>query len=112
MMLEILIELPVGSKNLKNSIVAHLGLVGQMSTARDINAAWEQTKKNAAKLHPAKFLLDDRNMLHWNDGSVKKLDKKISTDNFAKLNELAEKENCTVDRLVSKLITQYKRQKK
>ena len=38
-MLEILIHLPVGTKDIKETIVGHLGLLGQMSATRDINAA-------------------------------------------------------------------------
>jgi len=41
-------------------------------------------------------------VLHWNDGSVKVVDKKISSANFTMLNELAEAENCSVNQLVSK----------
>jgi hypothetical protein len=83
-----------------------------MSTSRDINAAWNETKKKAAKLYPDKFLLDGRNVLHWNDGKVKVLDKKISSANFKKLNELADTENCNVNALVSKLISIYKKHKR
>ena len=36
-MLEILLQFPVGTKNLKNNIVYNMGLTGQMSTTRDIN---------------------------------------------------------------------------
>ncbi|MFH1624426.1 MAG: hypothetical protein ABID54_04635 [Pseudomonadota bacterium] len=112
MMLETLLTIPVGSKNLKDNIVLRLGLIGQMSSTRDINAAWDETKKKAAKQYPDKFILDDRNALQWNDGSVKILDKKISRDNYSKLNELAHRENCSVDKLVSKLITSYQRTKR
>jgi hypothetical protein len=44
-MLEILIQLPEGATNLKETIVAHLGLLGQMSSTRNINAAWNDAKK-------------------------------------------------------------------
>ncbi len=108
-MLEILLQLPAGTTNLKEAIVANMGLIGQMSTARDINAAWNQTKKSVVKLYPDKFILDNRNILHWNDGSTKVLDKKISTANFKKLNELADIENCSVDKLISELIKFYKK---
>ena len=110
-MLEILVQLPVGTTNLKETIVDHLGLMGQMSTTRDINAAWNDTKKKATRQYPEKFLLDDRNILQWNDGSVLVLDKKISAANFKKLNEIADTESCTVNQLVSKLIRQYKKGK-
>ena len=56
-MLEILVQLPVGTENLKETIVHHLGLLGQMSASRDINAAWNETKKKAAREYPDKFLL-------------------------------------------------------
>ena len=108
-MLEILIQLPEGATNLKETIVAHLGLLGQMSSARDINAAWSDAKRRAAREYPEKFMLDGRKILHWNDGSVKIIDKKISAANFKKLNELAERENCAVNQIVSKLIRYYKK---
>ena len=112
MMLDVLLELPIGAKNLKVNVTLQLGIVGQMSASRDINAAWNETKKKAAKLYPDKFILDGRDVLHWNDGSVKVLDKKISTTNFKKLNELADTENCNVNVLVSKLISNYKKHKR
>ena len=108
-MLEILIQLPEGATNLKETIIAHLGLLGQMSSTRDINAAWNDAKKRAAKEYPEKFMLDGRKVLHWNDGSVKIIDKKISAANFKKLNELAERENCTVNQILSKLIKYYQK---
>jgi len=106
-MLEILIQLPTGTTNLKQTIINNMGLMGQMSATRDINEAWNRAKKKAAKEYPDKFLLDDRGLLHWNDGSVKLLDKKISTLNYKKLNELADVENCSVNQMVSKLIKSY-----
>ncbi len=112
MMLEKLVDFPLGAKNLKENVTFRLGMVGQLSTSREINAAWNETKKKAAKLYPDKFILDGRGVLHWNDGSVKLLDKKISSANYKKLNELADAEDCNVNSLVSKLISSYKKQKK
>lgn len=112
MMLDILLEFPSGTINLKDNVTLRLGMIGQMSTTRDINSAWNETKKKAAKLFPDKFILDGRSVLHWNDGSVKILDKKISSANYKKLNELAGTKNCNVDALVSKLISYYKKHKK
>ena len=110
-MLEILVQLPAGTVDLKETIVAHLGLLGQMSATRDINAAWNDTKKKAVREYPDKFLLDDRGVLHWNDGSFKVLDKDLSAGNLRKLNELADAEECTVNQIVSKLIRHYQRSK-
>jgi hypothetical protein len=112
MMLDILLKFPSGAKNLKDNVTLRLGIIGQMSSTRDINSAWNETKKKAAKLHPDKFILDGRNVLHWNDGSVKILDKKISSANYKKLNELADTENCNVNAMVSGLISYYKKHKK
>ena len=110
-MLEILIQLPVGTKDIKATIVGHLGLLGQMSATRDINAAWNETTKKAAREYPEKFLLGHRGVLHWNDGSLKVLDKTISAANFRKLNELAEVEGCNLNQLVSGLIRYYEKRK-
>lgn len=112
MMLDILLQLPTGAKNLKEHITFRLGSIGQLSSNRDINAAWDETKSRAAKLYPDRFILDKRNVLQWNDGSVRVLDDKISTANVKRLNQLAETENCSVDDLVTKLISDYKHQKK
>jgi len=110
-MLEILVQLPTGTTHLKETVVANLGLLGNMSATRDINAAWNAAKKKAAKEYPEKFILDGRKVLHWNDGSVKILDKKISSVNFKKLNDLTEIENCSVNQLISKLLKNYQKGK-
>jgi hypothetical protein len=110
-MLEILIQLPTGTTHLKETVVANLGLLGNMSATRDINAAWNEAKKKAAKEYPEKFILDGRKVLHWDDGSVKILDKKISSVNFKKLNDLAEIGNCSVNQLISKLLKNYQKGK-
>ena len=112
MMLDILLDFPSGAKNLKDNVTIRLGMIGQMSATRDINAAWNVTKKKAAKLCPDKFILDGRSVLHWNDGSVKVMDKKISSANYKKLNELADTENCNVNTMVSKIISYYIKHKK
>jgi hypothetical protein len=110
-MLEILVQLPTDSTNLKETIVWHLGLLGQMASTRDIGSAWYQTKKKAAKLYPDKFILDSRNTLIWNDSTAKVLDKDISSANLKKLNDLAAAKGCTVNDVVTKLIKAYKQYK-
>jgi len=111
-MLQILMQLPEGTTNLKEVIVANMGLLSQMSATRDINEAWNKAKKKAVKLYPEKFILDGRKVLHWNDGSSEILDKKISTSNFQKLNAIADKEGCNVNTLISRLIKFYEKGKK
>ena len=106
-MVDILVQLPEGTTKLKETVVENLGILGQMSATRDVNEAWNQAKKNAAREFPDRFILDSRNAVQWNDGSVRVLDKKISTANFKKLNDLAEKEGCNVNTLISRLIKSY-----
>lgn len=96
-MLEILVQLPVGTTDLKNVILHHLGFMASMASSRDINAAWNDTKKKASKEYSDRFILNERGILHWNDGSEKILDKKISATNFNKLNTLAEAESCSTN---------------
>ncbi|OEU49213.1 MAG: hypothetical protein BA861_04900 [Desulfobacterales bacterium S3730MH5] len=110
-MVEILVQLPTGTTHLKETVVANLGLLGHMSAARDIDDAWNEAKKKAAKEYPEKFILDGRKVLHWNDGAVKILDKKISSVNFKKLNDLSEIENCSVNQVISKLLKNYQKGK-
>jgi hypothetical protein len=107
-MLEILVQLPTGSTNLKEVVVRHMGLLGQMAPSRDIDDAWDQAKKKAVNLHPERFTLDARKSLKWNDGTTTVLDKDISPANFKKLNELASTEGCTVNSIVTKAIKAYK----
>ena len=107
-MLEILAQIPEGTTNLKKVVEQNLGIYGQMVTTREMNDIWDKTKRKAARLYPDKFILDARSALKWNDGSQKEIDKKISSSNFKKLNELAVSENCSVNAVISKLIKNYK----
>ena len=109
MMVDVLLQLPEGTTNMKEECVANLGLIGAMTTARDVNAAWDQAKKIAARNYPSRFILDNRKALQWNDDSVKVLDKTISTANYKKLNELAERESCSVNEMVSRLMRNYQK---
>jgi len=110
-MLEVIAGLPDGSPLLKDAVTAHLGMLGQMSATRDLNAAWTEAKKAAAREYPDRFMLDERGVLHRNDGSVEVLDKTISSENFRRLNEEAAVQGCSVNQLVSELLRNRRRQK-
>ena len=112
MMLERLLELPMGMPNIKDFTMAKMGNLIVFSTQKELKEAWDETKKKATKQYPEKFILDEKNTLHWNDGSIKVLDKKIAAANFKKLNELAEIEGCNVNSMVTKLISFYQKNKK
>jgi hypothetical protein len=110
-MIEILLQLPEGTSNLKETVIYHLGQYGQMTPVRELNDVWNQAKRKVAKSNPEKFILDGRKVLHWDDGSVKVLDKKISSANFKKLNTLSDSEGCSVNVMVSRLIKAYEKKK-
>ena len=111
-MLEQLEQLPTGTDHLKDRVIYGLGTIAMMTVKRDLDAAWNDTKKKAVKQYPDKFILDGRNALQWNDGSIIVLDKKITPANFKKLNELADAEGINVNKMVTKLIGFYKKGKK
>jgi hypothetical protein len=110
-MLEVLAQLPGECEPAKEIVVARLGMVGQMSATRDVNAAWNDAKKAAARRYPDRFVLDSRKVLRRNDGSIQVLDKSISTDTFRKLNEQAAAEGCSVNQFVSRLVREHQRHK-
>jgi hypothetical protein len=108
-MTEILLQLPAGTTDLKETIVRHLGFLGQMTATRDINSAWNDAKKRAVREYPDRFLMGSRGVLLWNDGSVRVLDKTVSAASFRKLNNLAKTEGCSVDHLIGRLIAHYRK---
>jgi hypothetical protein len=103
-MLDILEQLPKGTKNLKKVVEQNLGMAAQTISSRDMNDLWDKTKRKAARQFPDKFYLDGRNALKWKETSEIELDKNISLTNYKKLNELANVENCSVNAMISKLI--------
>ncbi len=96
-------------EGVRNTVVAHLGLLGQMAGTREINAAWTDAKRKAAREFPDRFLPDGRKVLHWRSKAPKQLDKKISRANFQKLNDEAEREGCSVNALVSRMLRLYRK---
>ena len=45
---------------LEEFVVQHLGLLGQMSKTRDVNAAGNSAKRQVVRDHPNKFCLDGK----------------------------------------------------
>jgi len=112
MMVQILVQLPKGTSDLKGNVVMNLGLVGQACTTRYINDAWNTAKKIAARDYPDRFISSNKNTLCWKDEDAKPMDKKISPSNYRKLNKLSEDEGVSVNELISMLIKNYKKNKK
>jgi hypothetical protein len=111
MMVQILIQLPKGTSNLKGNVVMNLGAVGQTCTTRYINDAWNTAKKIAARDYPDLFILGNKDALCWKDEDAKPMDKKISPSNYRKLNKLAEDESLSVNELITLLIREHEKQK-
>jgi hypothetical protein len=59
-MVEVLSQLPLEATPSKDVVVQHLGLVGQMSKTRDVNAAWNSAKRQVVLVHPDRFCLDGK----------------------------------------------------
>jgi hypothetical protein len=51
-MVEVLLQLPPEAPPSKDVVVQHLGLLGQMSNTRDINAAWNGAKRQVTREQP------------------------------------------------------------
>jgi hypothetical protein len=59
-MVDVLLQLPSEAAPSKEVVVQHLGLLGQMSKSRDINAAWNSAKRQVVREHPDRFCLDGK----------------------------------------------------
>ena len=59
-MLEVLSQLPPGVTPSKEVVVQHLGMLGQMSKTRDVNAAWNSAQRQVVREHPGRFYLDGK----------------------------------------------------
>jgi hypothetical protein len=102
-MVEIMVQLPSEPPPTKELVVRHLGLLGQMSATREINTAWNQAKRMAAREHPDKFALDGK-VLRSAASLADRPSGKLSAATQRKLVALAAKEQLSPDELVSRLI--------
>ncbi len=59
-MVDVLLQLPPEAALSREFVVQHLGLLGQMSKTRDINAAWNGAKRQVVREHPDRFCLDGK----------------------------------------------------
>ncbi len=105
---EVLLQLPPGAPPSKDVVVHHLGLLGQMSKTRDINAAWNRAKRQIAREHPDRFCLDGK-VLRWATAMEDRPREKLSAAGHRKLAALATKEGMTPDELLGRLISSWRR---
>ena len=110
-MVEVLAQLPPEATPSKDVVVQHLGLLGQMSKTRDINAAWNSAKRQVVRDNPDRFCLDGK-VLRWASAMEDRPREKLSTAGHRKLATLAAKERMTPDELLSRLISSWRSAKK
>ena len=110
-MVEVLSQLPPGATPSKEVVVQHLGLLGQMSKTRDMNAAWNSAKRQVVREHSGRFSLDGK-VLRWASAMEDRPREKLSTSGHRKLADLAAKEGMTPDELLRRLISSWRRAKR
>lgn len=106
-MVEALLQLTPGIPPTKEVVVQCLGLLGQMSKTRDINAAWNNAKRQVAREHGDRFRLDGK-VLRWTSEGDDRPREKLSTAGNRKLATLAAKEKLTPDQLLDELISAWR----
>jgi len=110
-MVEVLSQLPPEATPSKAVVVHHLGLLGQMSKTRDLNAAWNSAKRQVVREHPDRFCLDGK-ALRWASAMEDRPREKLSTAGHRKLAALAVKEGMTPDELLGRLISSWRSAKR
>ena len=110
-MVEVLSQLPPGATPSKDVVVQHLGLLGQMTKTRDINAAWNSAKRQIAREHPDRFCLDGK-VLRWASDMEERPREKLSTTGHRTLAALAAREGITPDELLRRLISAWRNAKR
>ena len=104
---EVLLQLPPEATPSKDIVVRHLGLLGQMSKTRDVNAAWNSAKRQVVREHPDRFCLEGK-VLRWASATEDRPREKLSTAGHRKLASLAAKEGMTPDELLGRLISAWR----
>lgn len=110
-MVEVLSQLPAEATPSKEAVVQPLGLLGQMSGTRDINAAWNSAKRQIVRECPDRFFLDGK-ILRRVSAKAERPRGKLSAAGHRKLATLAEKEGLTPDQLLSPLISSWRSAKR
>jgi len=106
-MVEVLFQLTPETTPSKEVVVHHLGLLGQMSKTRDVNAAWNSAKRQVVREHPDRFCLDGK-ILRRASAIEDRHREKLSTAGHRRLATLAAKEGMTPDELLGRLISTWR----
>ena len=106
--IDVLLQLPSEVAPLKEIVVQHLGLLGQMSKTRDINAAWNSAKRQVVREHAERFCLDGKVLRRSSVMDDRPRAEKLSAAGHRKLAALATKEGTTPDELLGRLIASWR----
>lgn len=109
-MVEVLSQLPPGVTPSKEVVVQHLGMLGQMSKTRDVNAAWNSAKRQVVRAYPDRFCLDGK-VLRSASATEDRPREQLSATGRRKLATLAAKEGMTPDQLLGRLISSWRSSK-
>jgi hypothetical protein len=112
MMIEVLLELPADVALSKESVVLHLGLLGQMAKTRDINTAWNQAKRQIVRLHPERFALEGKILRRASAAAGRPRPVKLTAAGQRRLATLAAREGLTSDDMLDRLIDTWRAQAK
>ncbi len=111
MMVNVLLQIPKGAVNLKETVIAGMGLIGRMAKTRDLTAAWDKAKRQVSREYPEKFFLHGKT-LRWKTDEDKPVSIALSAAGRRKLSALANKEGLDEDELLTRLISAYKASKR
>lgn len=106
-MIGVLLQLPPDVAPSKELVVQHLGLLGQLSKTRDVNAAWNAAKRQVVRDHPGRFCLDGK-VLRLASAMEDRPREKLSAAGHRKLAALAAKEGTTPDEILGRLISSWR----
>jgi hypothetical protein len=95
-MVEVLEQLPPATAPSKHVVVRRLGLLGQMSKTRDLNAAWKSARRQIVRERPDLFCLDGRVLRRASDLEGRPREK-LSAAAHRRLVALATTEGMTPD---------------
>ena len=109
-MIDVLLQLPPEAAPSKELVVQHLGLLGQMSKTRDINAAWNSAKRQVVREHSERFCLYGK-VLRPASALEDRPRAKLSASGHRKLVTLAAKEGMAPDELLARLIATWRSSK-
>jgi len=107
-MVEVLTQLPPEVTPSREVVVRHLGVLGQMSKTHDSHAAWNSANRQIVRHHSDRFCLDGK-VLSLVAAIEDRHREKLSAGSHRKLANLAAKKGMTPDKLLSRLISSWRR---